>query len=75
MITESVPLINYPTGELVPSYFSPKPKFLQFEPIISGSILVTDPKNLANVCFVVTPPPLIPHPSINVINKSQEGIF
>ena len=51
MITESVPLINYPIRKPIPSYFSPKPEFLQLEPVISGFILITDPKNLANVRF------------------------
>ena len=54
MINESVPLINHPIKEPVPSYFFFKPKFLKFEPIISDSILAIDPKNLANVPFVIT---------------------
>ena len=44
MIIESVPLINYSIWRPVPSCFSPKPKLLQLEPIVSGSILVIDPK-------------------------------
>ena len=58
MITESIPLINYPIREPVPSYFSPKPKFLQLEPIMSGSLLTIGPKSLATVLLVVTPLPL-----------------
>ena len=58
MITESAPLINYPILKPVPSYFSPKHKFLQFKPLISGYIMVIDSTNLANVPFVITP---IPH--------------
>ena len=46
MITESVPLINYPIWKPIPSYFSPKPKFLQLEPVICGYLLINDPKNL-----------------------------
>ena len=53
MITESVPPINYHIIEPVPAYFSSKPKFLWHEPIISVSILVIDPKNLANVPFFI----------------------
>ena len=58
MITESVLFISYPFREPVPSYFSFKLEFLQLEPVISGSILIIDPKNLADVPFVLTP---IPH--------------
>ena len=58
MIIESVPLINYHIWKPVPSYFSPKPNFLQLEPIISGYILIILPKNLAYVSFVITPIPL-----------------
>ena len=54
-ITESMPLIIYPIRESVPSYFSLKSTFLQLELVISGCIFIIDPKNLANVPFVVTP--------------------
>ena len=49
MNTRSIPLINYTIWKSVSSYFSPKPKSLQLEPIIYVSILIIDPKNLANV--------------------------
>ena len=55
IITESFPLISYLIRDPLPSYFSPKPKFLPLEPVISGSILVIDPKNLTNVLFVINP--------------------
>ena len=44
-----IPLINYPIRELIPFYFSPKPKFLQLEPIMSGLILVIDLTFFGNV--------------------------
>ena len=58
MATESVPFINHPIRELVPSYFFPKHKFSQPLLIISISIMVIDPKNLVYDLFIITLIPL-----------------
>ena len=56
MITGSVPLSKYTllANQFLPISL-PKPKFLQLEPVISGSLLIIDPENLVVVVpFAVT---------------------
>ena len=61
MITESISFIKYCIREPVISHFFPKPKFIKLVPIISGSILTTDPNNLDHAAPFGMIPLLLQH--------------
>ena len=54
MITESVLFIYYSIWEPIPSYVFLEHKYFMPEPVISCSILFTDPKNFAYIPLVIT---------------------